>query len=135
MPKAASTAAEIGAQVAREESHRAQLAPLLDVYEFVREQALVRLVTSTEENGPTDRHRRDARREERNDHEPGSRGIVSRHVGERRARRRREPHDRRSTDDEVDEAAGHEDDLAHLGAVQGGRHLDARRGLDLGRVG
>jgi hypothetical protein len=83
VPEAAGPSAGVGAQVSDEESCRAQFTPLPHVDELVRDEGVVLLVTSSEEDPSAQGHPGDPGCEDRHDNDACSLGIVRGNVIER----------------------------------------------------
>ena len=80
--EAAGTTADVGTEILVQKSGRAELAPLLNVDHFVREEPDVVLVPAPEEDEPADGHRHNARSQDRHRDESHALGVDWPNVGE-----------------------------------------------------
>lgn len=78
--KATGPSPGVGTEVLHEEAWRSQLAPLTHVDELVREEHVIVLVTSSDEDPAPQCHAGDSWRQERHDDDPRSLGVTRRDV-------------------------------------------------------
>jgi hypothetical protein len=82
MAEPAPPAPGVCAEVADEETHGAQLAPLAHVHELVGDQVTVMLVTTPQQEPTAERHARDPGRQHGHAHEAGAIEIAHRDMRE-----------------------------------------------------